>query len=324
MATLENQRGVARPIRGNGAGHSQASGGAESRASGSAGEQHFVLTPDGLRISVREWGDPAGREILFIHGVAQSHLSFVRQFDSDLLRGCRLLAYDLRGHGESDKPVDPTYYREGRRWADEVEAVIEGTDLRQPVLVGWSLGGRVLRQYLVHYGDRRLAGIHVVSSRPIEDPSVLAPASRADLAGRPAHLRGRIDANIAFLRACFNRQPDEDEFARALAYNMIVPGEVRDAIAGWETDAETSRMALAAVTVPALISHGLADSLILPSAAKMTAAAIKHARLSWYPDCGHSPFYEDAPRFNRELAEFVASIGERRSASEGLSHGHRA
>ena len=40
--------------------------------------------------------------------------------------------------------------------------------------------------------------------------------------------------------------------------------------------------------MPALISHGLADSLILPTAAKMTAAAIKHAHRFLVPDCGHS------------------------------------
>ncbi len=46
---------------------------------------------------------------------------------------------------------------------------------------------------------------------------------------------------------------------------------------------------------------------MLPAAAEMTAAAIPGARISWYEDCGHSPFYEDAPRFNRELAAFVGS-----------------
>lgn len=40
----------------------------------------------------------------------------------------------------------------------------------------------------------------------------------------------------------------------------------------------------------------------------MTAAAIRGSRLSWYEDCGHSPFFEYAERFNRELAEFVAAI----------------
>ena len=40
----------------------------------------WVTTPDGVDISVREWGNPRGRPILFVHGLAQSHLSFLPQF----------------------------------------------------------------------------------------------------------------------------------------------------------------------------------------------------------------------------------------------------
>lgn len=270
--------------------------------------QAWVRTPDGVRISVREWGRPDGRPIVFVHGLAQSHLSFLPQFASELARAHRLVAYDLRGHGESDKPVDPVFYRDGQRWADELDAVIAALDLARPVLVGWSLGGRVLRQYLIHHGDRRIGGLHFVSTRPFEDPGVLATASRADLAGRPATLAERIDAHIAFLRACFHRQPEEADFAVALAYNVIVPQEIREAISGWSTPLADTRAALEKVRVPTLVCHGRDDALILPRAAEMTAAAIQGARISWYDDCGHSPFVEHAARFNRELSQFVDGI----------------
>ena len=49
-----------------------------------AGTETFVMAPDGVRLSVREWGNPLGPEILFIHGVAQCHLSFIRQTASTL------------------------------------------------------------------------------------------------------------------------------------------------------------------------------------------------------------------------------------------------
>ena len=219
---------------------------------------------DGVDISVREWGNPEGWPILFVHGLAQSHLSFLPQFASPLADRHRLIAYDLRGHGESAKPLDPSFYNEGRRWADELEAVIDGRPATKPILVGWSLGGRVLRQYLMHYGDRRISGLHFVSARPFEDPAVLAPASRANIAGRPDTLAKRIDAHIAFLRACFLRQPPEADFAVALAYNVIVPQEIREAISGWSTGLEETRAALNKVTVPTLIAHGRDDALILP------------------------------------------------------------
>jgi pimeloyl-ACP methyl ester carboxylesterase len=279
--------------------------------------QIWVRTPDGVDISVREWGNPDGLPILFVHGLAQSHLSFLPQFDSDLAERHRLVAWDLRGHGESAKPSDPAFYIDGQRWADEVAAVIAGAELDRPILVGWSLGGRVVRQYLMHHGDREISGLNFVSTRPFEDPDVLAPASRANIAGRPETLAERIDAHVAFLRACFHRPLPQEQFAIAVAYNAIVPQEIREAISGWATGLEETRTALARVKVPTLVTHGRDDALILPAAAAMTAAAIAGARVSLYDDCGHSPFVEHAGRFNRELAEFAASIAARHAGERG-------
>jgi pimeloyl-ACP methyl ester carboxylesterase len=271
----------------------------------------WVATPDGVDISVREWGRPDGWPVVFVHGLAQSHLSFLPQLASGLADRHRLVAYDLRGHGESAKPDDPAHYQDGRRWADELAAVIDGLGLAKPVVVGWSLGGRVLRQYLMHHGDARLGGVHIVSARPFEDPSVLAPASRAENAGHPDSLAGRVDAQIRFLRACFHRQPPPDAFAAALVFNVLVPQAIREAIGRWSTGLDETRAALAKVTVPTLIAHGRDDALILGSAAEMTAAAIPGARVSWYDDCGHSPFAEHPGRFNRELDAFVDEVRAR-------------
>jgi len=265
-----------------------------------------VLTPDGVSVSVGEWGNPSGPEILFIHGQAQSVLAFNRQTESELARDFRIIAYDLRGHGLSDKPTDPELYQDSRRWADELAAVIAAKRLRRPIAVGWSMGGRVLRQYLVHYGDAALGGINFLATRPIEDPSVVGPASAAYHADTSRDLAGRIAANLAFLRACYAKPPDERDFSTAIAYNFMVPLEVRDAIAGWATDPTLVRDTFAKITVPTLVTHGRLDQLILPHAAAMTAAAIRGATVSWFDDCGHAPFYEDAARYNRELAAFVS------------------
>ena len=166
----------------------------------------------------------------------------------------------------------------------------------------------MLRQYLMHYGDSRIGGLHFVSCRPFEDPSVIAPASQANIEGRPDTLAQRIDAHVAFLRACFHRPLSDDDFAVALAYNILCPQEIREAISGWSTSMADTRAAFEKVNVPTLVAHGRNDALILPAAAEMTAAAIQGARISWYEDCGHSPFVEHAERFNRELEAFVSSI----------------
>jgi len=117
-----------------------------------------VKTPDGLTISAQEWGNPAGPEILFIHGFSQSHLSWMRQVEGDLAKEFHIVTYDLRGHGNSDKPLDPARYRDSKAWGDEVQAVIDAAGLKRPVLVGWSYAGRVISDYLATHGAGQIRG----------------------------------------------------------------------------------------------------------------------------------------------------------------------
>ena len=62
---------------------------------------------------------------------------------------------------------------------------------------------------------------------------------------------------------------------------------------------------LAKLNIPVLVTHGAEDRNIKLGAARYTASVIPAAQLSVYEGIGHSPFYEDAPRFNAELAAFV-------------------
>jgi pimeloyl-ACP methyl ester carboxylesterase len=164
----------------------------------------------------------------------------------------------------------------------------------------------VIRQYLINYGDAGIAGINFVASQVIEEPRFRGPGAPKPLPERMT-LAEEIDAAIAFLEGCFAKKPSEAAFRRALGYNMRVPAAVRRAVAGWSTAAPLTIDALRKVRVPVLISHGRQDTVVLPAAAEMTASTIAHARLSWFDDCGHSPFAEDAGRFNDELAAFVAA-----------------
>ena len=77
---------------------------------------HTVRGGGGLRLHVREWGRPDGPPILFIHGLSQNHLCWARQYQSALADEFRLVAYDLRGHGMSEAPLEPEHYADGRLW----------------------------------------------------------------------------------------------------------------------------------------------------------------------------------------------------------------
>lgn len=105
-----------------------------------------------------------------------------------------------------------------------------------------------------------------------------------------------------FVRACFATQPSPDDFEAILAYNAMVPPAVRRMLLGRRLEA---RELLASLDVPVLLTHGSEDPIIAPAMSRFGAATIPGSRLSLYEGVGHSTFYEDAPRFDRELAEFV-------------------
>ena len=62
---------------------------------------------------------------------------------------------------------------------------------------------------------------------------------------------------------------------------------------------------LSRLSVPVLVTHGLADAIVLPSMAEHVLEVCATARASWYEGVGHLPFLEDSGRFDRELAEFA-------------------
>lgn len=266
-----------------------------------------VKTPDGLIISAQEWGNPAGAEILFIHGFSQSHLSWIRQVDSDLAREFRIVTYDLRGHGNSDKPLDAASYRNSKAWGDEVQAVMDAAGLKRPVLVGWSYAGRVISDYLATHGASRIAGIDFVDAPIKVDPALIGDNLKNLPLMASEDLATNIKATRDFLHGCFSRQPSADDYETMLAFNMMVLPKVRAGLSGRPLDATEM---MSKLKVPVLVTHGAEDRNARLGAGQYTASVIPGATLSVYEGIGHSPFYEDALRFNRELAAFVRAAAK--------------
>ena len=269
---------------------------------------HDVRGGGGLRLHVQEWGDPNGPPILFVHGWSQSQLCWSRQTAGLLAQGFRLVTFDLRGHGMSEKPLDVEPYVDARHWADDLNAVIGQLELDRPVLVGWSYGGYVVTDYVAAYGDAAIAGIDLVGGAVLRTPSFehIGPGlleNAGDACG--PDLRTSIAAMVRFLRACTVRPLSAHDWSTALCWNMVVPTEVRGALFAREIDADA---VLSRLSVPVLVTHGLADAIVLPSMAEHVIEVCGTARASWYEDVGHLPFLEDSDRFDRELAEFAGHV----------------
>ncbi len=134
----------------------------------------FLTSPDGVRLHVRASGNPKGRPILFVHGFAQSLWCWTKQFVAPELQPYHLVAFDLRGHGRSDKPDHASAYQSSATWASDIATVVGGLTLEKPIVVFRSYSGLVLCDFLRHFSCRSVSGINLVSART----KVGTPAAR--------------------------------------------------------------------------------------------------------------------------------------------------
>jgi pimeloyl-ACP methyl ester carboxylesterase len=272
-----------------------------------------VTSTDGVRLIVYEWGDPAGPAILFIHGSYQSALSWMKQVsDPRLASKYRLVAFDLRGHGASDKPDGPEYYRSPQRWAADVSAVLDGLNLKRPVVVAWSYGARVLNDYLQVNGDVRLGGLVYVDARSTrQGPPDAGRAAAAEIARRAASEDPAtfIAGTREFVRLCLERPLSSADVNLLTLASMQTPQYVRKAMAGRPLAYEP---VLSAIRVPTLVVQGQADRVVNPAVGELTHQMIAGSRLSLYPGVGHSPFLENPERFDTELDAFASRIADER------------
>ncbi|CUR79083.1 alpha/beta fold hydrolase [Achromobacter xylosoxidans] len=271
--------------------------------------QYTAVAPDGVTLAIQESGDPAGPAIVFVHGLLGSRLSWEAQLSSPLLQRYRLIAYDLRGHGQSGKPTAPQTYTDGRRWADDLAAVIAASGARQPVLVGWSLGAAVTTNYLAAYGDGDVAGAVYVGGVIELDASQIAPHPEVYRGMASTDLKTHLDAERAFLALCFETQPDTATFERLLANAALASPGMQAAVPRMTIAA---RQGLGAMRKPLWLIYGARDALVRAEPSLERARQLNpRVRGSVYAASGHAPFVEEAERFNRDLAAFVDAAAGR-------------
>jgi non-heme chloroperoxidase len=266
---------------------------------------HTVTGGGGLRLHVREWGPADGRPILLIHGWSQNHLCWAKQYESELLGECRLVAFDLRGHGMSEAPLEPAHYTDGRLWADDLAAIIAQLRLERPLLVGWSYGAFVIGDYLRAHGAGEIAAIHFVAGAVKLGEAAFGTLIGPGFLDHFAHataddLPTNIWAMRAFVRTCLATPLPPEEVETAVCWNVIVPARVRANLAARELDYDD---VLRTLSVPLTVTQGRADVVALPAMAEHVLAVCPSAKASWYEGIGHAPHLEAPERFNRELAE---------------------
>lgn len=275
-------------------------------------QTHNVEGGGGLKLHVREWGKPNSQAILFIHGWSQNHLCWAKQFEGPLADKFRLVAMDIRGHGQSEAPLDAESYTTGGLWADDVKNVIEALKLDRPVLVGWSYAGLIISDYIRRYGDDTIAGVNFVAAAVgIGEQWFGTRIGPGFLEYVP--LSCSQDQTVAlkairnFLHVCFVAPVAAEDMELAMGWNMLVHPQVRANLIARTEDFTPD---LAKMKKPVLVTYGAADTVVLPSMAQTIQDHVPNCQLSEYPGVGHAPFIEESVRFNAELDAFARQILE--------------
>jgi non-heme chloroperoxidase len=120
-----------------------------------------VTTSDGVSLYYLEAG--SGKPILMIPGWSQSAAQFRHQVEG-LSDRYRVIAVDMRGHGESDKP-DHGY--KISRLAKDLRDMIEALDLQEVNILGHSMGSSVIWNYYDLYGPDRLSKLLLIDQMPM-------------------------------------------------------------------------------------------------------------------------------------------------------------
>lgn len=269
----------------------------------------------GVPLNVAETGDRTKPGILFIHGNGQSYLSWHAQLNSDLAEDFHLVAYDLRGHGNSGKPSQIEAYNRACIWAEDIEAVMQATGLKKPILVGWSRGGLIAMHYVRCRGTENITGIAMVASRgrlvnvPVTPSG--SPARQSQSLLEEQDIDSNMEGAETFARLMTYAPMEGRWAALATAMNLMSPPYARRAMRSpvFDPDGEqiqTYASLTSQIDVPFLAVMGDKDPFRKSS--DLAAAfqdAIPQSEILIYTDVGHSPFLERPSRFNKDLRDFT-------------------
>ncbi|MEU0335634.1 alpha/beta hydrolase [Streptomyces sp. NPDC006193] len=254
-----------------------------------------------------------GRPVVLIHGYPLDGNSWEGQVPALLEAGYRVVTYDRRGFGKSSQPSTGYDYD---TFAADLHAVVEALDLREAVLVGFSMGTGEVARYLSTYGSERIAkAVFLASLEPYleitdDNPDGAAPLSffqGVSDAARKDRYAFFSDFYSDFFNLDENLGSRVSEGAVRNAWNVAAAsGAIASAAAplAWPTD---FRADIPRIDVPALIVHGTADrTLPIDATGRRFARALPSAQYEEIEGAPHGLLTTHTAEVNEILLAFLA------------------
>jgi pimeloyl-[acyl-carrier protein] methyl ester esterase len=266
----------------------------------------FIETETGAKLYYSDQG--AGRPVVFLHGWAMS--GRVWRFQEELSDRFRIILPDQRGHGQSD-PAD-SYAVEA--FASDLASLFRNLELRDAVLVGWSMGAQVALQA---YPEIRsaLAGLVLVGGTPRFTTDQDYPHGKPPLEVKGMGVRLRRDYQKTmgeFFRGMFVEGEMESEQYQRIVHEIVMGGRSPAAEAAAKSllilSSADLRGRLSSVDRPTLLIHGDGDAICPASASEYMSKRLPRATLKIMKGCGHAPFMTRPEIFNNQLTEFVFGL----------------
>ena len=255
-----------------------------------------VVTDDGVCLAYKVVGE--GRDnLLLMHGwggSANSWNGFNNSLDPQKFRA---IAFDIRGHGDSDKTTSG-YTDE--QFARDALAVADAADATKFLLVGFSMSGRFV-QYLPLLAAERVEGMAIIAGCPASAMALLEEVI-SDWVGRA----GKRE-KLREIPLMFAVKPDMaliDEYAddAAKAPRHALEATLRMLLTSFEERLNTSPP-----TVPLLVLAGKPDQLLGPDVQRAIAAKYPESKVIEV-DCGHEFLVEVPGEAAARISEFAAAL----------------
>lgn len=252
-----------------------------------------------------------GRPVVLIHGWPLSGESFAAQVPALRAAGYRVITYDRRGFGRSDKPHTGYTYD---TLTEDLHALLEALELTDTTLVGFSMGGGEVARYFTRYGTDRVRSVVFAAAVPPymmqgqDNPD--GPLTKDAAAEMTAGLTKDEDSFYDdFTRQFFsvNGELKVTEHQRQEALQLCKQADKKAALACMEAFGTTDfRDDLPKVTVPALILHGDGDGTVpFEGSGARTHAALPGSELHVLHGAPHGCNVSHPDEFNQALLTFL-------------------
>ncbi len=265
---------------------------------------------DVVRLHIDDTGG-GGRPVVLIHGWPLSAQAWTPQVSVLHAAGYRVVAYDRRGFGRSDKPESDYSYD---TLADDLQRVLDHCALQDVTLVGFSMGGGEVARYIGRHGESRLRSVVFAAAvtpclmHSADNPEGPLTPEKAQ-AFRQALEKDRDAFFDEFTRNFFsaNGVLQVSEFQRHEAIALCRQSAQHAALACMDAFGTSDfRRDLKKVKVPTLVIHGDADAIVpIAGSGERTHLAVPHSQMVRLGGAPHGLNVSHAQVFNEALLPFL-------------------